>query len=461
MKSSRLFALLRGITLTGLILGFVPFVLYFITSLCLGQCAPAAAWALCAAALFFGYLGYGVRLLGLAAEQANKGKPVVHRMLWIIFGVACAAIVCRTQLHHPVTAILWSVVLLADYLVAGKLVTVRCERLFQEMALTASALLGLTCYFGLYLIGKTKPIILNESAFLVTMLAVVFCYLVSRNQANLSYLMERRRLDLSLLPQKIRRYNLCLLLVLFLLLIALYLCRGWLAILLWRVVEWFRAAGKWILRAILWLINRLANGGTVTESAGDDLPQMETAPLQVGYSVDYTIFALICLAGLWFQYHREIVAWLREKFALLLQWIKAILFSHTKLQHPAAQNTYYTDTVETILSEKGVRAKQRATHRAWKRRYRRYQKLEGGEKLRAGFSLWMDWLRLQGEELPPSATVTDIAARTERYLPNNAHTAAQGYALLRYADQAPTPTALSAMNDLLAGLSQQHRLKKF
>lgn len=458
MKRMALSFVLKALTVCGLILSFFTPGYYGISFLFLYECPPLFAACLAGVSLLIGAFAYGVHLLLCKWEERTHAVPAIRKVLVGVLGIAVSVEVFWLFRDTLVFAILCAVLSGVLYFFSARLVYARYERLFTEVQLVSAALENLLILLIVYYVSKTYPIVLYDDLFIFTFLPAIFCFFISRNQGNIDYLMERRRHDLAHLPKKIRRYNVFLLCGLFVCLLVLFAFREPLIEFLWDVLRALRSVLYVIITFFLWLLSKLPGGRAVEEPADQEMGGMGEESIEAGIAIDWTILAVIGLALLFFVYRRQILSWLSDKWGLLCDLLHRLLFSSKERVQAVGHHSYYDDVVETLTQEeRGFRRKNSVqTPRNWKREYRRYKKLSGEERVRFGFRLWMSWLTLQGEQVRPSATVSDILTLTEKYLKDDRKDdASHGYEKLRYSAQQFDEQSVASMDALLFELRQR------
>lgn len=299
-------------------------------------------------------------------------------------------------------------------------------------------------------------------------------YALCRNQANIDFHMERRRHRLELLPQKIRLYNLRLMLGVSVLTLLLFLLRG-------PIAGGLRALGRGLRALIFWiffLLDRLANLFYREKETPPDTPSAVADPF-AGFQDGpyesipdwwvYLFLILITAALLWWK-RREILQLLLTGMEKLWRLIRR-LFSFSSALHLKGEETespYYTDEIVSLPpeQEKLQKAARRSAAREWKKSYGRYLRMpeqseeQQSEKFRCGYRLVLQYLALSG--CYASADTVHELEKRALSLPGMQEysAAAGGYDRVRYGEYAPSAGESAALQQMLTGIAAQAVGKK-
>lgn len=312
-----------------------------------------------------------------------------------------------------------------------------------------------------------------QSVQVAVFLIVTAIFALLCNQSNIDFLMERRRHAMENLPKKIRRYNLRLLTTFMVVLLAVYLCRGWIAkglLAVWRVA---RIGIVWLMRFFAWLTSLLYQEGVQTEES--PMPQQDMGLGAAESKPDYftpilTVLLLFGLVYLLFRNRKKIWAALLQGIMAIRQGLHAFFTERRKGFIPVESGGEFIDDEELLSREINPenfrRQRSRSRQRQWRKEYRGYCKLpDSTEKYRMGWKLFTQALVLQGAELLPSDTPAEVWEKTGsiRALPVDSHLdeilagerVLQGYCDLRYGELSVSQEEQQLMNRLLERMREK------
>lgn len=290
-------------------------------------------------------------------------------------------------------------------------------------------------------------------------------YYLIANQANLDYLMERRKHKLEHLPKKIRRNNTTMVLAIFGLIWLAFLLKDFWAWLFRRLLWVCRQLLYWLLRGIFWLFSLFPQSGEpVEEEAAGSPGGMEGLPPGEEASpwADLIFFVLITFLALFllFYYRESIFRLLRKAWQKLGRFF-ARLMAQARRQSKASDSSaeagdYYTDDVERLNLEEIRAQRQREQYRLrdWKRQYRVFAGMpEDAGKLRYGYRLALEWVLLRGGKIADSDTPQDILQRVGHYLPPEAWAeVTDSYQKIRYGELTEQISGMGTLCGVLSGL---------
>ena len=288
------------------------------------------------------------------------------------------------------------------------------------------------------------------------------CYLIAagvaalaRNQANIDFLMARRKHSLSHLPLKMRWYSLGLVGGCFAVIVVGFLFRGQIA----GALSWLLELLKKALGAFLrWAFR---DGGQeeepeiVEEAApsGQDMGLPESSES----SFFWTIFGWLMLLGilaLIFYYRREILEGLRNIGRKVTGLLRSLILRKGRTVPAGSLEGYYEDDVEDLPREpEPASAKKQRPYdlRRWKKDYRLFRGMpDGQEKARQGYRLALMYLLLRKVPLTPADTPAEILAKSEQVLPAASfRSITAAYRAVRYGELSPSEEELSQLSALL------------
>lgn len=289
----------------------------------------------------------------------------------------------------------------------------------------------------------------------------VLCAL-SQNQGNIDYLMERRRHDLSHLPQKVRWYSLFLTGGILLLALAVVLLRPQLARLFGAVLEAARQLIRWVLLAIIWFTGLFSSeeAAPIEEEAastgGGGLPY---AGGTASPWWDYILLPLLAvvIAFLLWTYRRDIFRFLRQLGRQIRDFFSRQLLRSPALQRLARADTseYYTDQVDTLSPETWREGRPEGfRYREWKRRVKKFTALSPSpQKYRLGYRLGLEWLSWKGVDIHSADTPHEILQKAQgSFTPSQWEAVTGFYQLVRYREDPQADAA--ALSQLTESLKQ-------
>ena len=401
--------------------------------------------------------GFAGRCCGLLADRWGLSSAP-RRLLAIPVGAAAGAAVwflfARTD---PFAAICVAVLGAAAFWAVGGLRfytygEILSLRVFYGYLTEYAVVLAVT---ELFQIDPAGPAPFAAALFFGMLLVLFGC-----NQAGIDFMMQRRHHRFDALPQKIRSYNIRLLIVTAAALILL--------LLLYRPIAWLLAAGgRGLLAVLRWLLGRLPNGGNA-ESASEEPEQGQASQDAMGQlapgetSPFWTYFGIALAIGfvfLLYYYRHEIFSALRAVWRAIRETFRRLLWGGRQ-KAERDENEYYTETDEKIESETSEVQEDlsAADRRKWRRACRRFAAAgDSPQAMRTGYRLILQGIALQGVPVAVSDTTLEIChnALAEGLPPVGKCT--DGYNRLRYGEQ---EFDLSSMADIREALSEILRYRK-
>ncbi|MGI5892969.1 MAG: DUF4129 domain-containing protein [Candidatus Merdivicinus sp.] len=332
------------------------------------------------------------------------------------------------------------------------------ERNYDEI-LTARYLIVLTvldavCCFIFWLMKEPLSLTILSLTFLTS----ACVYTAAKNQGNIDYLMEKRNnRSTSILPKRMRWYSFSLVGIIFVLIFAGYFLRKQIA----AILMWILNLLKMLLAALLSLLPT----GEEPEVVQQQMPQGNQGDMMLssetgGPSFFWTLFGFAFAAFLiWlaFFYRREIWNGICMLFAKIRDFSLGWLFHNRSAASLADVNQYFEDNVEELgRIEHGVHRKQKPYDlRRWKKEYRLFRSMrEDDYRLREGYRLALQYLRLRQVLWNPSDTPYEILEKARKILPEDLFACVtEGYCRVRYAEDLPHSEELTALEKVLAGIS--------
>lgn len=415
----RLIKIVRAMTVFGYLAGFYPLFLLAATY------GLEQDGALPGAVLLMGSIAVGILSFWFSRwlTQTKRGlsTPTLQNLVRYGLGLVPAAGVTAAAFLSG-QPMVWTVCLfpaLFIYWILGARLTEKPYSLmYRQQDLIIQAVLHLLVL--LILILCDLPC--RAEALVISLLTVAFCYGAGANQGNLDFLMERRGHDLSHLPPKIRRYNLKLLAILYVVVVILLLLRDVLAYAL-----------KQLLIGVIWVIAQVgqliaglfAGQETVVPQGGGGGFSDPPAASGGGESVLSQILSvLIGLAVL------GVLIWLCPKAFRIVRgklhaWWRAILRFFRRRSRPGAAQAEsrgeYTDTETDLLSssDAGLTSAPppRRALRQLKAEVRAFDRMpDGPAKEREGYRLLLKGMQIKHMPVAPGDTPRETAIQAMRLL---------------------------------------------
>lgn len=303
--------------------------------------------------------------------------------------------------------------------------------IFTRPGFLFDVIAGLVVSLLLFLMDVPPPAGMMCAAFFLT----AALYALVGNQANIDFLMERRKHKMENLPRKIRSYNLRMTLLAVGGLGVLFLLRDWVTALIIFVRNGIIRAFDAVMRFFLWLGSLIPD----VEAVPEEIPIQEKVEpeLKPGYDSSWILFLVLGLVVLLLilRYRRRIGRFFLSVFQGLAAFFRRWLGNRGIFRQDDASGEYVDEehflAQEERLQEKGARAQRRE----WLREARRFQKeAPSPAAFRKGYGLLLEGLRLRGAELPLSYTPLEAvqAAQESGLAPSGGEEVTEDYLRLRY-----------------------------
>lgn len=393
-----------------------------------------------------GFLGFGIAWMILRFFSGAS------RVLSLLMGLlAVVPVVLTSRFLFPQGALSWWIALfsvvayfagffLLDYeftqiVRAGFLV-------FGTVSYVVAALILWFCqiYYGLQ--SNTVPLI-------VSFLLFILLYALLGNQSNLERLMGRRRYDLSMLPAGMRKYNILLISVGFVVILPILLFQkevGWLLGFLLQLFGYLLSVFLILWKGFLWLVNSgLEEDQPLPEVASPNLFKLlqgESTEAAATPFINALIQWSVVLGLLLLLFFSRRHIW----NAILFVWRGAVkcvkrLFQprgKKTLQRQSLPSLYFSDTIEDLArpsSDAQTDSPKDLSLREWKRQYHAFLALPVNEKsFRKGYGLILQWLRLHSIPLTLADTTLEILNKALVRLPQCPFSqTTDGYNVIEYA----------------------------
>ncbi|MGI5958880.1 MAG: hypothetical protein ACOX60_05640 [Massiliimalia sp.] len=412
-----------------------------------------------------GGVSYGIGYLLQYLEQQNKCSAYVKNGLYL--GMAIAAFLggfCHYGSGNVLKRILMGI--FVAFSTEWSLYAVSRE--YKEFADGKPILLGsginVAVLLFLWVYRRTWGGSFESSYFAYFYLAMILCYVVIRNQANLDYMLERRRHKLEHLPQKVRWYNMVLVLVVFIVVVLGFCFRGELA----KGLRWLGGLVLGGIRGIIQFIQWL--GSLFPDSEGESMASGEVdfsglteGETRSGLPAEFYLFLmLIAVLVVIIWKRRQIGAFLRRLFLRVMELVRSWMGRTGISRQRSGESEYYRDW-EQELSQEEIQAtahdRDQDSWKRWKRSYRRYCRMELiPQRFRTGYHLLVRWINLQGGQVLPSDTTLEILQKEQNLTKNtNCTQITEKYNLFRYREDDLSSEDYRQMDELLENCLKQER----
>lgn len=426
-----------------------------------GQRQGIASFLFTVPVILWGFLGYLCRFWLARLTQRGKLPVPVRKLLTI-----CITVIPLVSFLGWNDSILFSVLMGVLCAVAFSLGNYYAPKPFQNiyhpLLFVWGIAINLICLAILWFWSFSEYCPYQVELFVLVFLIETLFYLLIQNQANIEYLMERRKHRLEYLPQKIRYYNILLLLVVFALILLLFLAKDWIVDLL----ELLKQAGRQLAAAFLAFLSFLSDlfrsdsvpPATEQGELGAAPPGSNSAEERYEWLLVFVIIAAVVFLVI---YRKVILNWLGKCFKSFLALLKKLFLKESAFSAFQDQSDYYYDHVEDISStRKDASESQEASCsnlRQWKKACKKYFKMKDPvERFRYGYRLANCWLSLKGADLLPSDTTLEILQKGKSYYQNTiSDEITENYNQYRYQELPLPPDSLSLMDQLLRSFISQ------
>ncbi len=250
----------------------------------------------------------------------------------------------------------------------------------------------------------------------VVFLIFVSVYAISKSQGTLDYVMDRRGHKMSALPGNIRRYNLLLVCVLIAVLAVAFLFRRPIGAFLVVLKDGLMFAVKCILAFLIYLMTLFGGSSEGESTSSGASGEMDLSFLDTGRRIpDFTILILVLVIGglLLFNW-KKIIAGIRKLWKSLGKLSRKLFWGRKEAYGRQDESLDYVDEEESLTEEASVRENGEHGWKKWRKACRAFRKMEDSEeKLRRGYRLIVEWLKLKGVDVQRSDTPLEILKKAE------------------------------------------------
>ncbi|MDD2955415.1 MAG: DUF4129 domain-containing protein [Oscillospiraceae bacterium] len=405
-------------------------------------------------------------ILGLSAFAmellaGTKRQPLAAVALRVL--TAALSVAAPLLLFLPRCGVGQSILTALCCMAAWTAGTLAGRRPYGQILSPAVFYAGLLCFAAVPALRWAKNVFAPTNYPLAFLAAALFLFgalfAFCRNQANIDYLMQRRRHRLEHLPGQIRVYNLLLTAAVLGAILLGYCFRGPIAQGLGALGNMAAAALRLVIAAALFLAELFSGEASGSAPGSGEQAFAELLGDQGEFRDDtwlYYVTAAFLLWILWLK-RREIFAWLRRGWRAVAELLKKLFAKRLPRLSLAGESEYYKDRVETLLpGEKSAKARRELTARGWKRRCRELCRREGETAdLREGYRLMMEWLALRGAAPAPSDTPEEILTGIRAVSGGDWEQPTESYRRVRYGEMPPAPRDWDTMKESLRQLSEK------
>ena len=301
----------------------------------------------------------------------------------------------------------------------------------------------------------------------------VLVYLLTRNQGSLEYLVERRKNASTNLPNRIRRYNVLLLVLLIAAIFVLFLFHDWIGAGIMQLLYLCRGLLSGLVRIYSWLVSLFSRGETDHNIYGEEGEMFDYESVEATSSVFWDILTILAIAlavFLLIRYLPSIVRWIgRLVRSCYLKLVALASQGKEKDYSRLESNLYYSDDVETILPQ-SVRNPSNwwdlRRNRAFLRELRREEDAE--KRIRMGYGFMRRLALDTGDEswkLRPSDSPRELSEKLKRsQQPQSLEVSGQIYESVRYggqpAGEQEAAQVVQEAESLLETLKSSKRIKE-
>lgn len=431
----KLHKVLKILSLLGFLL--VPYPIFSVIAFFLsGGTNDKMALSLLSTEMICGLLGflYGKGLVIYRNRASHSIKMILLILGSILLGGLFGGVI---GLAFGWPALLSGIFCVFSFFICGERVGKNYIELLPDYTIFVTISFNLVAAFVFWLTYQMKGTPYSLSSLLFIFFLFTGIYAVVNNQGNIDALMKRGEHHLEQLPQKIRRYNLFLILILFGMIICCFLFRNYIgkgisfvASAIWKVVSL-------IFEMIGWLANLLLKSESSPTGQGE-IPEIFLSANTESYFDWLTPFLLTVGLVLILWNIKKIIRFFILKWSNFVGILRRILGKERFFQSKQQNIEEYFDFEETIPMNKIIKEKRKKGDlRRWKREYKEFEKLtDSPEKLRLGYRLLLQWLKYRKIEISQSDTPEEILKKSSELLKeSSAEQSTEDYEVLRYGEQ--------------------------
>lgn len=172
----------------------------------------------------------------------------------------------------------------------------------------------------------------------------------------------------------------------------------------------------------------------------------EIIPVDQSYYIKYILVSIIIIILLFF------IIYFCHEFLMLRNSQKQFRIYKTNL-NCISENDEYTEITAPLEKDEIISIITNSPKRRWKISYRKYQKMKWSDiKLKTGFELILNGLRIYGIEIKNSDTLSDIEVKVPDEFMELWKKIESHYAIYKYNDKLPDKSAQRSFNDMILAL---------
>lgn len=180
----------------------------------------------------------------------------------------------------------------------------------------------------------------------------------------------------------------------------------------------------------------------------------EIIPVEQNHYIKYILVSIIIIILLFF------IIYISHEFLLFRNSQRQFKINVSKL-NCISKNDEYTEMTGPLEKDEIISIISDSPKRRWKKSYRKYQKMKWSDiKLKTGFELALNGLRIYGIEIKNSDTLSDIEIKVPDEIIELWKKAAMYYAIYKYNDKLPDKSAQRSFDDLIFVLNRKIYEKK-
>lgn len=387
----------------------------------------------------------------------NIGGTLAAAAAWlmILIPAAAAFLICR---QYGTARILFEIiVVIPAYVVPLRHSKKAPAEILSNTGLGVGLFILTVCLELPYLYNRLKY--LRPRHFGV-MYFLIFAYMIVNNYENIQKNIYNKKVEKSILPRNIRRFNTTMVCVMFALLFLLFNLK---AEVLWLI----DFAGKVIgfaVKGLIWIIGKIIPdtehiGGVIPEGTTGPLPGMEAQPPSPLLNLVFNTVKYFLLLYLAYRLIMLIISKMPAIAAKLAEWARRLFGIRTSDEN--VHESEFIDITETIMPEKVSAERKRKAKR--QRSVKKLKKIaDPVQRIRYMYGLILDMLAMHGIMPAVSDTTSEIISKADC-----SEAAGRGlvpftkiYDQVRYGEIKPDDEMLSRAEECFEGVCSTWERKK-
>lgn len=418
-----------------------------------------------AALLVCAMLGWCAGALAQRTIQSHWRKSARNVVHWskLLLCLVPAYAVFRLYDGQP-DSLVWSMAVFSgfSYLIGTVFYPVGYAKILPNVLIAVPILLTGSLLLFLWVLQTNIGLVLpcDNASLLGAFLLFLVLFALIKNQANIDFMMDRRKHDTAHLPQKIRYYNLALVSAALLLLVAAFVFRRPVAAAFRFIAEMVKLFFIKLFLLIIKLYELMPTAEKAPyESQVERANNANYLSAEDGWWPDlygnagFVVLGIVILAALWCNRR-----WIKKILSAAYDGMRRLLFPSRK--EKTESNGAYYDCEETLSREESPSPEPvRLGWFRWRLACRAYHKMPlSAEKLRLGYQLSLWWLFQKGILIEQEDTTLDILEKSQTALSSSQYrTATRLYNQVRYGEQAPTADDAALYAEFLSSLGSRRK----